>query len=255
MNTQKPSSPANWPVGWTVHHVAETGSTNDDLFAAARAGAAHRTVMVADYQTAGRGRVDRRWDAQRGANLLVSLLFRIRQHSAVDDANASDAAARYTQLVALACREACTTLAGITPTLKWPNDLLIENQKLAGLLAVASPAERFVVVGIGVNVGWAPEGAVALHHVASARVTPHELLTDMLRNIDQLVNESVPQTHARYVSALGTLGKRVRVDLLSGARIEGDAFDVDATARLLVRDDGGVVHTIDVGDVMHLRTT
>lgn len=241
MNTRKPSSQPSWPVGWAVRHVAETGSTNDDLFAAARAGAPARSVIVADFQTAGKGRIDRRWEATRGTNLLVSLLFR--------------AEPRATQLVALACRAACATVAGVEPTLKWPNDLAVGSKKMAGLLAVASPADDFIVVGIGVNVGWAPDGAVALREVWSQPVTPHQLLAEMLRGIDVLAVEASSQLHARYVQALGTLGQRVRVDLLSGSNIVGDAFDVDDSARLLVRDDAGVVHTVDVGDVVHLRTT
>jgi len=111
MNTRKPSSLPTWPVGWSVRHVVETGSTNDDLFTAARAGAPDRSVIVADFQTAGKGRIDRRWEATRGTNLLVSLLFR--------------AEPRATKLVALACRAACTTLASVEPALKWPNDLII----------------------------------------------------------------------------------------------------------------------------------
>jgi len=241
MNTRKPSSLPTWPVGWSVRHVVETGSTNDDLFGAARAGAPDRSVIVADFQTAGKGRIDRRWEATRGTNLLVSLLFR--------------AEPRATKLVALACRAACTTLASVEPALKWPNDLIIESKKLAGLLAVASPADDFIVVGIGVNVGWAPDGAVALRDVWHLPVTPHQLLAEMLRRIDELAAESASQSHSRYVRALGTLGQRVRVDLISGDNIVGDAFDVDESARLLVRDDAGVVHTMDVGDVVHLRTT
>ncbi len=65
-----------WPAGWNVSHVPVTGSTNDDLLAAAAAGAPDRSVLVADHQTAGRGRLDRRWDAPPGVNLLVSILFR-----------------------------------------------------------------------------------------------------------------------------------------------------------------------------------
>jgi BirA family biotin operon repressor/biotin-[acetyl-CoA-carboxylase] ligase len=209
--------------------------------AAARAGAPDRSVIVADFQTAGKGRIDRRWEATRGTNLLVSLLFR--------------AEPRATKLVALACRAACATLTSVEPALKWPNDLIIESKKLAGLLAVASPADDFIVVGIGVNVGWAPDGAVALRDVWRAPVTPYQLLAEMLRRIDELAAESASQSHSRYVQALGTLGQRVRVDLISGDNIVGDAFDVDESARLLVRDDAGVVHTMDVGDVVHLRTT
>ncbi|HRE03157.1 MAG TPA: biotin--[acetyl-CoA-carboxylase] ligase, partial [Ilumatobacteraceae bacterium] len=149
---------------WHVSRVAVTGSTNDDLLAAGRDGAAHGTVLMADLQTAGRGRLDRRWDAPAGANLLVSLLLRdlgAAPHEAV-------------RRVALAARAAAET-AGQTAhgaseiVLKWPNDLLVRGAddsaaKLAGILAQLghSSTGPFVVVGVGMNIGWGPEGAARL---------------------------------------------------------------------------------------------
>ena len=140
MTPSNPSSQPIWPFGWTVRHVAETGSTNDDLVAAARDGAPDRTVIVADYQTAGKGRLDRTWEARRGSNLLVSMLFRYE----------SQDPSRYSRIVALAARAACERLGDVGVAVKWPNDLVIGERKLGGLLAVGVPQEKFVVVGIGV---------------------------------------------------------------------------------------------------------
>jgi len=105
----------DWPNGWWVEHAAETTSTNTDLFDRAKNGAPAHTVIAADFQTAGRGRLDRTWEAMRGANLLVSVLFRDgsrSQHS-------------FAQIVGLAAVRACEQLIGVRPDLKWPNDLLI----------------------------------------------------------------------------------------------------------------------------------
>lgn len=238
-----PSSQPNWPVGWTVHHVAETGSTNDDLFAAARNGAAHRSVVVADFQTAGRGRLDRTWEAVRGANLLVSLLFRYE----------TDTSARFPRIVALAARAACLAYADVAVSLKWPNDLQISDEKCGGLLAVASPRDRFVVVGIGVNVGWAPVGASALsRHSSNESLRPLELLSVMLCEIDRRVGRTDHELSEEHRAALSTLGRRVRVEMHDG-EIIGEACDVDDLARLVVRDDSGREQVIDVGDVVHLR--
>ena len=123
MTPSNPSSQPNWPFGWTVRHVAETGSTNDDLVAAARDGAPDRTVIVADYQTAGKGRLDRTWEARRGSNLLVSMLFRYE----------SQDPSRFSRIVALAARAACERLGDVGVAVKWPNDLVIGERKLGGL--------------------------------------------------------------------------------------------------------------------------
>src|SRR4029450_7713076 len=104
-----------WPPGWNVTWVAETGSTNADLFAAAMSDAPDRTVLAADHQTAGRGRLDRRWDAPPGSNLLVSLLLR---HDTGQPNGVS-------QRVALAARAACQATTSVEAWLKWPNDVLL----------------------------------------------------------------------------------------------------------------------------------
>src|SRR3954467_10569212 len=120
-----PSS--TWPPGWNVTWVAETGSTNADLVAAAMADAPDRTVLATDHQTAGRGRLDRRWDAPPGSNLLVSMLLR----HVPDDPHV------LSQRVALAAVAACRREADVQVTIKWPNDLLLDGAKLAGILAQA----------------------------------------------------------------------------------------------------------------------
>ena len=255
MTPSNPSSAAIWPIGWTVHHVTETGSTNDDLVTAASAGAADRTVIVADFQTAGKGRLDRTWDATRGSNLLVSLLFRYE----------SEEPSRFARIVALAARESCESLTGVNVRVKWPNDLVVDHRKLGGLLAVASPRERFVVVGIGVNVGWAPSDAVSLAdaslvgHVPIDRgvrvvPTPHALLAMMLTKVDERRRRDDAELRAEHKSVLATLGTRVRVELRLGESLIGQAIDLDDDSRLIVQDDAGLRHVIDVGDVVHLRS-
>jgi BirA family biotin operon repressor/biotin-[acetyl-CoA-carboxylase] ligase len=239
MTPSNPSSQPIWPFGWTVRHVAETGSTNDDLVAAARDGAPDRTVIVADYQTAGKGRLDRTWEARRGSNLLVSMLFRYE----------SQDPSRFSRIVALAARAACERLGDVGVAVKWPNDLVIGERKLGGLLAVGVPQEKFVVVGIGVNVGWAPDGAVAL----SSGATPLELLATMLREIDVRVDKNDTDLREEHKSVLATLGSNVRVELRAGEFVVGVANDLDELSRLVVVDEAGRRHVIDVGDVVHLR--
>jgi BirA family biotin operon repressor/biotin-[acetyl-CoA-carboxylase] ligase len=225
------------PPGWTVNRVTETGSTNADLLADAAA-RPDRSVLVAEHQTAGRGRLDRRWEAPAGANLLVSILFHDvpRQPSEL------------TRRVALAAADACRELAGIDVALKWPNDLLVGEAKLAGILAERN-ADGSVVVGMGLNVGWAPPGAARLAtSETDPSLTPDVVLAAFLAAYDALPADC----HERYRAALGTLRRRVRVELPAGF-LEGTAVDVEPDGRLVVVDTCAVTHRLAAGDVIHLR--
>jgi BirA family biotin operon repressor/biotin-[acetyl-CoA-carboxylase] ligase len=223
---------------WHVEWVAETGSTNADLLAAGAAGAPDRTVLVADHQTAGRGRLDRRWEAPPGANLLATLLLRhVPAHPH-----------ELTQRVALAAAIACERTAGVSATLKWPNDLLLDGAKLAGVLAQAGA--DFVVVGIGLNVGWAPPDAARL----GDGVTPREVLDALLTAFDELAPlADRGDIRDLYRARLGTIGLQVRVELPDDRVITGRAVDVEPDGRLVVLDECAITHRIDTGDVVHLR--
>ena len=217
--------------------MRETGSTNADLLTAGAAGAPDRTVLAADLQTAGRGRLDRRWDAPAGSNLLVSLLIRdLPEHPH-----------EVVQRVALAARQAADEVAGVTCALKWPNDLLVDGAKLAGVLAQTGIASgrAFVVVGIGINVGWAPDGAARL----GDGVAPGDVLHAMLRAYDGLPRVVTDL----YRHHLATIGQLVRVDLPEGRAVTGRATGVEPDGRLIVLDDCAITHRIDTGDVVHLR--
>ncbi|HUC34004.1 MAG TPA: biotin--[acetyl-CoA-carboxylase] ligase [Ilumatobacteraceae bacterium] len=237
MNEPRATLRPDWPAGWHVHVVDETGSTNADLLEAARAGAPDRTVLTARHQTAGRGRLDRRWEAPPGANLLVSLLFR----------TVPALPHELTRRVGLAAVVAAERVAGAHAGLKWPNDVMVGDAKLAGILAEAdlSNREPVVVVGMGMNVGWAPEGAARL----GASVDPLAVLHALLTALDELPADTEPL----YRSRLATLGRTVRVELPGGETCEGRAIDVERDGRLVVLDECGISHRFDVGDVVHVR--
>lgn len=239
---------ANQSGNWHVTVVDETGSTNADLMAQGAAGAPDRSVLRANYQSAGRGRLDRTWDAPRGVNLLVSLLFRhIPERMHV-----------LTQVVALAASSVARD-CGVQVTLKWPNDILVGTEKIAGILAQAAPADAsgkipFVVVGIGCNLGWAPEGAASLKSSGWQReVTPDEFLAGMLPEIDRLLALDDTAMHEEYVSQLGTIGLQVKVHLPNDELIIGRATGVEPDGRLIVLDECAITHRFDTADVVHLR--
>jgi len=248
---------ADWPAGWTVRHLVETGSTNTDLLADVDAGVAgDRCVLVTDHQVAGRGRLDRRWDAPPGTNLLVSIAM----------APVPAVPVEATHRVGIAAlRAARSAVSEGVISLKWPNDLLLDDRKLAGILAQRSSTTDAVVVGLGLNIGWAPEAAARLGPV----VTPAALLASILSQLDQLPTELRPTelgptelrptelrpTELRdvYRSELSTIGRRVRLELPTES-VTGTAVDVDDRGRLLVELDGGRIEAYDAGDVVHLRT-
>lgn len=229
-------------------------STNRYVLDVARAGRGEGLVAVADEQTAGRGRLGRRWEAPPGASLLVSVLLR----------RPGVPPQRLVMAVGLALAEAVETVAGIVASLKWPNDLVVGDRKLAGILA-ESDGEA-VVVGAGCNVNWSgaadavPDdvaaGATACDLEAGHPVDREELLVEFLgRLVTRL--DALDDVAADYRERLDTIGRRVRVVQADG-EWEGDAVDVDPDGALVVhRDDGGSsteAVTVHVGDIVHLRT-
>ena len=232
---------------WRVQRFRELDSTNRYLLAAAEAGADDGLVVVADHQTAGRGRLDRRWEAPPRASLLVSVLLRT-------PASAEDF--RLVMVAGLALADAVEATADIVVGLKWPNDLIVGGRKLAGLLA-----ERVgdaVVVGAGCNVNWdefPPEladTATACNREAG-RPVDREALLDAYLTAFAAHLAALDRALDAYRARLVTLGSRVRVERGSAAPLSGVATAVDASGALMVRSDDGVDHTITVGDVTHLR--
>jgi BirA family transcriptional regulator, biotin operon repressor / biotin---[acetyl-CoA-carboxylase] ligase len=256
--------------------VAETGSTNADVMALARDAAPEGVVVVADHQTAGRGRSGRTWTAPSGASLLCSIL--LRPPSEVVDL--------VTMALAVSAAAAVEDTAGFSPRLKWPNDLVwpgdgsAPDRKLAGILAEADwpvgttasggwrppgPGERLAVVaGIGINCDWPDEVpdeladiAVAANHVTGRPLDREELLIALLRHLDAVYGDLVrSQDRAALLDAWrarsATLGRRVRVEVGTDDW-EGSAVDVTEAGHLVVESPGGHRRTFAVGDVVHLR--
>jgi BirA family transcriptional regulator, biotin operon repressor / biotin---[acetyl-CoA-carboxylase] ligase len=245
---------AMWGGSWDVRRFDEIESTNLYLRAEARLGAPEGTVAVAEHQSAGRGRLDRRWEAPPGASLLMSVLFRPE----FDPAELH----LCTAAVALAAAEACRRVAGIGPVLKWPNDLLVGEAKLAGVLAEAEfdgSALSAVVVGIGLNIDWPGPpgvGGTCLADLSSAPVDRLALLDALLTALAARRGLLDRAPGRREVAAelrerCATLGQRVRVELPSEA-VVGVATEVDDAGHLVVQTAAGP-RTVSAGDVVHLR--
>jgi BirA family biotin operon repressor/biotin-[acetyl-CoA-carboxylase] ligase len=170
------------------------------------------SVVVADHQTAGRGRSSHSWEAPPGAALLVSFVLPPNP------------------LLSLAAGVAAAEACGRGVRLKWPNDLLLEGRKVGGILVEASPARA--VCGIGINLTWAPEGAARLDE-------PRDQLLERLGPaMERWSSAPAAQVLARWRELSDTVGKKVRIELPDRI-VEGTASDIDASGALVV--DGVLV--------------
>lgn len=245
-------------VGRSLHHWAALPSTMDEAWRRAQEGAPDGTVVLAEAQTAGRGRLKRSWWAPAGSSLLLSVLLRpglpARQ------------AQRLTMICSLSVCEAISTVAGVHAQVKWPNDVLIDGRKVCGILtelAVAGEQLATAVVGIGINVnldfGGAPPlmaPATSLMLVAGRRVSRTELLVALLSGLERryaAVREG-RSFHVEWAARMATLGHEVQV---SGAGVAwlGVAVDVDADGALLVRAEDGSLQRVLAGDVTLCKDT
>ena len=241
--------------------VAEAGSTNADLAAAARAGERPGAVLVTDFQSAGRGRLGRTWTAPAGTNVAMSVLVR----PAVSPG-------RWTWvplLTGLAVAAGLERAAGVTARLKWPNDVLVEERKVCGILVerVETPTGPACVIGMGINVHLHPDQlpvptATSLAIVAAEFGAPVPTRTEVIAAVltelgDRLARweqtSGDEDLSAAYVAHSVTLGRPVRVLLGDGATVSGTAESIDVDGRLVLRTDAGR-QVFGAGDVIHLRT-
>lgn len=241
-----------------VRRFAEVDSTNRYVLDAAREGAPEGLVVTADLQSAGRGRAGRSWAAPAGASLLMSVL--VRPGFAVSDAHL------VTMAAGVAVCEAVWLEAGFTPSLKWPNDLVVGPRKLAGMLSEADVEAgelAALVVGIGVNVNWTEfppdiaDAATACSLEAGAPVDRVELCVRFLDRFDHWYGALFGPggrevVLAEYRTRCSTIGRRVRAELADGSAVIGEASAVDDQGRVVIDAPAGPV-AVAVGDVHHLR--
>lgn len=262
-------------MSWPVRVVDVTGSTNADLVAAARAGDGGPRVLVALEQTAGRGRLARRWQSPPGASVSLSVLLTPTVPQA--------AWTWLPMVVGLGVVDAVADLGG-RALLKWPNDVVVPLDgpgdldgtpdgtpdgartglaKLAGILseAVAGPAGPAVVAGVGVNLIDPPADvgtAASLHGLLGRTPAPEEVATALAAALERrlLAWQASGGDSARvrddYLPLCTTTGRRVRV-LTPGGERRGRVVDVDSDGALVLQADDGSVAAVSAGDVEHVR--
>jgi BirA family biotin operon repressor/biotin-[acetyl-CoA-carboxylase] ligase len=244
-------------LGQTLHCSDVLPSTNDRARELAEAGAVHGEVVIAESQTAGRGRRGRTWSSPSGRNLYMSVVLRPQLPP--------QRAPELTLVASLAACDACRQ-AGVEAAIKWPNDVLVDDRKVAGILTELSAepdAVQWVVLGIGVNLNAASgDFPDELRDVATSlaiergQPVPRALFAAALLSVleqwlDLHASEGFAPIREAWRSRSCTLGREVRVDADGGA-VSGVAEDIDETGALLVRTRGGLARLVS-GDVRLLR--
>jgi BirA family biotin operon repressor/biotin-[acetyl-CoA-carboxylase] ligase len=236
-----------------VHHFETLGSTNDAAKDLAARGAPEGTLVVAEAQSGGRGRLGREWDSPPGLGLYVSLVLR--------PLLPPQELPQITLTTAVAVARAVRRVAGVAPGIKWPNDLLLHGQKLGGILTemeTESDRIRHVVVGLGLNVnnpGFPPElaaTATSLTLAVGGSFSRVQLLQAWLEEFealyDRFLNQGFPEILEEWKGLTVTLGRPVTVR--QGPReISGQALDVAADGALLLSTAGGEIVRVTSGEI------
>lgn len=237
--------------------VTETGSTNADLLARCAAGEdIDGVVLLAEHQTAGRGRHGRHWVTPPRSQLALSV-------GVAADAVPTSGWGWLTLATGVAVADAIVDVLGLQVGLKWPNDVMVGDGKLAGILAEVAAPRQLIVVGLGLNVTMTAEeapdpAAVSLGMLGAAMIDRNIWADKVLRHLASRIaawraaGGADDALQADYRRHSCTLGVRVRADLPGGQRVEGIAEAIDDTGRLVIDTGAGAV-TVAAGDVTRLR--
>lgn len=242
-------------MGKKIYYFDILSSTMDVALELGIRGASEGTLILTEAQTRGRGRLSRRWFSPKYKGIYLSLLLKpkILPHQAPI----------FTLLAAVSVCEAIKEITGLDVRIKWPNDILIQNKKLGGILTeleAETDEVRFIVIGIGINVNndrrTLVGGATSLKNEKKETVSRADLLKEILRKIEAnylvFQKKGILPILEKWRNYSITLGRRVKV-IYHHRHIEGEAFDIDLDGGLLVRNNLGLIDKITAGDVVHCK--
>ena len=242
-------------IGRDIHHFDSVDSTMDIAFRLGISGAREGAVVCAEVQKKGRGRMGRAWTSPKSKGICISIILRPKL--------LPNETAKLTLLSAVAVSEAIRDIIGLLSYIKWPNDILINEKKVGGILTemdAEMDIVKFAVIGIGINVNTnrssLPDKATSLKEEKGKPIPRVELLKEILRKIESLYlllqKEGFSPIIERWRELSSTLGRRVKISYHK-EYIEGEAIDVDLDGGLLIRNDTGFVKKIMAGDVVRVR--
>ncbi|MCX6356778.1 MAG: biotin--[acetyl-CoA-carboxylase] ligase [Candidatus Aureabacteria bacterium] len=241
-------------AGRRIVYCERTTSSSDVAEQLARAGEPEGTVVIAEEQTKGRGRIGRHWHSPVGKGIYLSLIVR---------PSLSPAKVSFLTLLSAVCaQESIADFAGVRAFLKWPNDVLVAGGKVCGILTeLNTEADRinYAIVGVGINVNHSAQdlhgvpGATSLRLEAGTEISRLGLLQSFLRAFDRrymrLREERYKEIRDAWLEASATVGRRVAVKSLAGEGCEGIATGIDEDGCLLLRLDNGTTRRVTGGDV------
>lgn len=238
------------------YYYDEVTSTNDEAYRLAEDGAPEGTLVVSDTQTAGKGRLGRKWSSPKGEGVYFSLVLR-------PDVNIS-IIPTITLISALAIVDTVERVCGVKAEIKWPNDVLVSGRKLCGILTEmkAQPdMVEFIVLGIGINVNTSlsklPEGSTSLKHETGGVVLKKDILKGILEEFETDYNifkrEGFLSLREECKVHSAVIGEQVSVSE-HGRILEGTVLDIDESGALMVEDSRGELRRIFSGDVTLCRT-
>ena len=258
-------------LGRRIELHDRVGSTNREAMALAQAGAEHGTVVLADSQTEGRGRLARRWISPPGVNVYCSIIIR----TSIPAERLSDWLSWLPLITALAAAEAIETVAGAGVSVKWPNDLLIAGRKAGGILCESgtAPTGPFQIIGIGLNVNarrsdFAAElqdTATTIHDETGRDTDRNQLLATLLKELEECFEEFSSRGFERishaYQRRSATIGQTVKAFLADGKEFVGLALAIGSDGSLTVVQrpapaDGRPpeIRQLHAADIVHLRS-
>ncbi|MDP2911009.1 MAG: biotin--[acetyl-CoA-carboxylase] ligase, partial [Candidatus Omnitrophota bacterium] len=242
-------------IGKKIYSYKETGSTNDTAYALASSGEKEGSVVIAESQTSGRGRMNRKWVSPKSKGAYFSAILR----PSILPKDVSS----ITLFSALAVAKTISEMTDVKAFIKWPNDVLINGHKVCGILTEMSAETdkiNFVIIGIGININTKkdalPKGATSLLEESGREISRVEFVKGIFRNMDKLYGifkagniEDIIKEYKEFSNFLGT---RVQVTY-HDEKIEGYAVDVDKEGALILRMDSGLNERVLAGDVLMLR--
>ncbi len=242
-------------IGKRIHYQEKVSSTMDVALELGMQGLPEGTLVLTETQDKGRGRLGRSWSSPKYKGIYLSLILRPKISPLQSPI--------LTILCAVSLCEAIKEITQIDAQIKWPNDILIHNKKVAGILTELNAEMdqvRFLVIGIGMNVNSDKKdllsGATSLKEEKNETINRIEMLQEILRKIEAnylLFQENGKvQIIEKWREYNLTLGKRVKI-ISHHEHLEGQAIDIDQDGALLLRKDSGVVQKVTSGDVVHCR--
>ncbi|MFH1201676.1 MAG: biotin--[acetyl-CoA-carboxylase] ligase [Candidatus Omnitrophota bacterium] len=242
-------------LGKKIYYYEVVPSTNDEAMRLGLSNAPEGTIVLAESQTKGRGRLGRAWHSPKTKGIYLSVILRPKI--------IPNASPILTLMASASVCEAIKKSASIDAQIKWPNDILVRHKKIGGILTelkAEMDVVSFVVIGLGLNVNndkkTLPEGATSLREQKKEDVNRLELLQEILRALEEnyliFKEDGAGPILEKWRAYNLSLGKRVKV-VYQSKHLEGMAVDIDSDGGLLIRKDSGLIEKVMAGDIIHFR--